>query len=114
MRSLLTMTLLAPAGAALATFEIKDPAAEIRQRDQLVAAAAAGERSCFDFLVDSVERPEVYRAALGWVNGAVGEDSPAGTSPAGLETALRSYCVDHPKEGLGDAARALAAPHAAD
>ena len=85
----------------MATFELKDPAAEIYAEEQ--AQASLGERSCFDLLVDSLERPHVYRAAVDWVNDAVGADSSA----TATEAALKTFCIDHPKKSVAEAAAVL-------
>lgn len=108
-RTLLLMTLLLPAGPLPATFEIKDPAAEMRAEDQ--AIANPGERSCFDLLVDSVEHPEIYRAAVNWVTESLG----GGQSRTATEAALRAFCIDNPKRSVAEAAVVLGnAPSAAD
>lgn len=98
--SILVLLLSAP---VLATFELRDPAAEIYDQEQAVAAIS--ERPCFDFLVDSVEDPEAYQAALDRVAAAVGGEQSA----AVLEGALKTFCIDYPKATLGQAAQALGA-----
>ena len=107
-RSLLTTMLILPAGPALATFELKDPAADYETENRLEAEAAAGQRACFDFLVDSVERPAVYRASLIWAGDALA-GTAAGASRLALEDALKTWCADHPKSDIAGAARALGA-----
>lgn len=89
------------AGPAAATFELKDPAAEIQAEKQ--AMENPGERSCFDLLVDSLERPQVYRAAVNWVSDSTG----GGQSKIATEAALRAFCIDNPKRTVADAAVAL-------
>ncbi|MEJ2400071.1 MAG: hypothetical protein P8Y52_01650 [Xanthomonadales bacterium] len=101
-RTLLTILALSVAPPALATFEIKDPAAEIRAEEQ--ALANPGERSCFDLLVDSMERPQVYRAAVDWVSESLGGVQPR----IATEAALRAFCIDHPKHSVAEAAAVLA------
>ena len=100
-RFLLPLLALSMATPVLATFELKDPAAEIYAEEQAVDAIS--ERVCFDFLVDSVEDPESYRVALDRVESTIGDERSA----AIIEEALRTFCVDHPKATLGQAARAL-------
>lgn len=102
-RNVCLITAFVVAGPAMATFEIKDPAAEIYAEEQ--AMANPGLRSCFDLLVDSVERPAVYRAAVNWVREAVGGNE----STAATEAALRSFCIDNPKRSVADAAATLSA-----
>jgi len=104
---LIPIAALALAMPALATFEIKDPAAEMQAQDQ--AMANPGERSCFDLLTDSVEQPEVYRAAVSWVNESLG----GGQSRIETEAALKSFCIDHPKRSVAEAAVALGSASAA-
>jgi len=98
---LIPIAALALAAPALATFEIRDPAAELQAEEQ--ALENPGERSCFDLLVDSMERPQVYRAVLRWVNETVG----GGRSSIETEAALRAFCIDHPKSSVAEAAVAL-------
>jgi len=97
---LIPIAALALAMPALATFEIKDPAAEMQAQDQ--AMANPGARSCFDLLTDSVEQPEVYRAAVNWVNESLG-----GPSRIETEAALKTFCIDHPRHSLAEAVVAL-------
>ena len=103
-RNLLPILLFLPAATALATFELKDPAAEMLEAEKARSPAAIAERACFDFLVDSVDRPEVYRASVTWVR----ETAAAlpGASPVN-QAALRQFCVDHPKSSLAEAAATL-------
>ena len=100
-RSVSLIILSVLASPAVATFELKDPAAEIYAEEQ--AQASPGERSCFDLLVDSVERPEIYREAVNWVSDAVGSDQSA----VATEAALRKFCIDHPKRSIAEAVMAL-------
>jgi hypothetical protein len=102
-RSLCLFSMIALAAPAVATFELKDPAADIYAEEK--AAASLGERSCFDLLVDSVERPEIYREAVDWVGDAVGSDQAA----VAMEAALRKFCIDHPKRSIAEAVMALGA-----
>ena len=102
-RTVCLIVTLAMAAPATATFEIKDPAAEIYAEEQ--AMANPGKRSCFDLLVDSVERPQVYRAAVNWVRETIGGDA----STIATEAALRTFCIDNPKLSVADAAAALGA-----
>jgi hypothetical protein len=92
---------------AQATFELKDPAAEMLEADKAQSAEAIAARACFDFLLDSVERPEVYRAAVAWVRDTAAQ--LRGGAMTVTESALRGYCVDYPKRSLAEAAATLAA-----
>jgi len=100
-RSLCSIIVITLAGPAVATFELEDPAADIFAEKR--AMANPGERSCFDLLVDSLERPQVYRAAVDWVNDAVGADPSA----IATEAALKTFCIDHPKKSVAEAAAVL-------
>lgn len=103
-RYFLPIFALAMSAPALATFELKDPAAEMLEAEKAKSPAAIAERACFDFLVDSVDRPEVYRASVTWVR----ETAAAlpGASPVN-QAALRQFCVDNPKSSLAEAAATL-------
>ena len=103
-RNYLPILALAMSAPALATFELKDPAAEMLEAEKAMSPAAIAERACFDFLVDSVDRPEVYRASVTWVR----ETAAAlhGGAPVN-QAALRQFCVDHPKSSLAEAAAVL-------
>mgnify|MGYP001815185648 CR=1 FL=1 len=100
-RSLCSIIVFTLAGPAVATFELEDPAADIFAETQ--AMANPGERSCFELLVDSVERPGIYREAVNWVSDAVGSDQSA----VATEAALRKFCIDHPKRSIAEAVMAL-------
>ena len=102
-RILLPILALAVSAPVLATFELKDPAAEMREAEKAKSPAAIAERACFDFLVDSVDRPEVYRASVTWVR----ETAAAVGGGAVPESALREFCADRPKSSLAEAAAAL-------
>ena len=102
--AIVTLSLLCSV-PSLATFEIRDPAAEMYAEQP--ATEGPGARTCFDFLLDSAKHPDVYQDTLDWARGAVGpgaDDRPSGS----LEAVLRKLCIDNPKLTLQQAATAIA------
>ena len=98
-----TSALLLLAGQALASFEIKDPAAEFYEQQSDDADGPTGKTLCVDFLRDGADEAESYGAKLAWMQRSF-DGVPSG---AELEPALRSLCIDHPKHSLKQAAEAL-------
>lgn len=98
-----TVAFLLLAGQAFATFEIKDPAAEIYQQQADDADGPTGKTLCIDFLRDAADETDDYGAKLAWMLRSF-DGVPEWVE---LEPALRSYCIDHPKSSLKQAAEAL-------
>lgn len=99
---LIPLALFLLAGPAFATFEIKDPAAEIYEQETMDPMAALAQKTCVQFLLDGVEKPTDYWTVINTVNAASGEEHTA----LSTETALKSWCIDHAKQNLLQAALA--------
>jgi hypothetical protein len=89
-------------GPAFATFEIKDPAAELYADQPQDPLAALAQKTCVQFLLDGVEKPTDYWTVINTVNAASGEEHTA----LSTEMALKSWCIDHAKHDLLQAAAA--------
>ncbi len=96
----LLLVLFLLAGPALATFEIKDPAAEVYEEQSQDPLAALAQKTCVQFLLDGVEKPTDYWTVINTVNAASGEEHTA----LSTEMALKSWCIDHAKQNLLQAA----------
>jgi len=93
---LIPLVLFLLAGPAFATFEIKDPAAEIYEDQVVDPMAALAQKTCVQFLLDGVEKPTDYWTVINTVNAASGEEHTA----LSTEVALKSWCIDHAKQNL--------------
>ena len=90
-------------GGAFATFEIKDPAAEIMQEQNKTIADILAEKSCIQFLKDGADDSKDYWSMVSAVNKALPDQQTA----VSTESELKSWCIDHPKQNLLQAAESL-------
>jgi hypothetical protein len=106
-KSALSMvTILLLAGTASATFEIKDPAAEIYENTPEKISESLAQKACVDFLLEGAQDPKEYKADLDRVRDYVlGSGASGGSIPA--EEKLREFCIDNPKKNLREAVDTL-------
>lgn len=93
-------------GQALATFEIKDPAAEIYENTPEKTAEYLGQKTCVDFLRDGAKDTDQYKADLVRVRDYV-LDAGIDARVLPEEARLREFCIDHPKTSLREATDVL-------
>ena len=89
-RAAITSAGLLLAGQAFATFELKDPAAEIYEEKPASADDATGQSPCIDLLRDSAGNEESYAEKLAWMR-AVFDGLPGGTA---LESESQILLID--------------------
>lgn len=98
-RILLPMLLLLPATAALATFELKDPAAEMAADTPEANAAALEQIPCSEFLLAGASGERQSGAILDRMRRYhFDEGREAVDLPSGAE--VKAYCIEHPKASL--------------
>jgi hypothetical protein len=98
--SLMVLLAFAVAGPAAATFEIRDPAAEIYEEQGKSVADWLAGKSCVDFLREGADDSKDYWQMVNAVQDAGGEEHTA----VATESALKAWCIDHPKRNLLEAA----------
>lgn len=91
------------AGTAFATFEIKDPAAEMMEEQNKTVSDVLAEKSCVQFLRDGADDSRDFWSIVSAVNKAMPDPQTA----VSTETALKSWCIDHPGQNLLQAAESL-------
>jgi len=100
---LIALVPLLLAGPAFATFEIRDPAAEILEEQDKSAADFLAEKSCVQFLLDGADDSKDYWSVINTVKKATAEQQTV----IAVEDSLKSWCIDHPKQNLLQAAEGL-------
>ena len=99
---LIALFFLFVAAPASARFELRDPAAEMYEEQDKNAADRLAEKSCVQFLRDGADESKDYWYLVNTVQKAGGDEHSA----AATESALKAWCIDHPKRNLLEAASA--------
>ena len=98
--------LLLLVGTASASFELKDPAAEIYENTPAKVADYLAAKACFDFLLDGAKDMGTYKADLVRIRDYV-LDGGANARAIPDEARLREFCIDNPKIDLRQAVDTL-------
>jgi hypothetical protein len=99
---LFTLLALLMAGPASATFELRDPAAEMYEEQDKNAADRLAEKTCVQFLRDGADDSKDYWYVINTVQKAGGDEHSA----IDTESALKNWCIENPKRNLLEAAAA--------
>ena len=106
------------AGPALATFELKDPAADIYQDQEMMerireeGPQVIGQTPCSEFIRQKSDKSNLYRVSLDWAVTYIEASGyrPAGSGrlePNGLGLWLEYHCNDNGGDRLQQAANAF-------